>query len=304
MNKKKMKYYIIGGSLAILICGSVFVTYKTLHNKDVDQAIMRTETQKKINKQVDDVIKKDKTLTDAEKKKMSEDEKAYSVMGDSYAKVKNTVKLGDPNSSEYPKEKTDELYKELIGKAEVANIDRGDYEGILNEIEATARSYRFYEEYNWKIANVYHDANLLNETSDVKDPTGKGYLVSQMTDPQMFVIGTLMIPEEARRNVITDKTSLSPSFSGPVRIREVKKYNLEKDTLPKDSIIDDMFDRVFSMQNIYKITFEIEGHAMIAYVAQFPDGGLQFYTMQKVGDEYVPYRTVQYWIDLDKQLKK
>lgn len=281
------KAQIIGivGIFVICIAGSCFMMFK--HSNLKDKEIPLTETEKEMQQIAEE------NLSDEDKEILSKDEQLALSMGDFMNKFENTLKLGKETKPEHPQTQTSVFYKELIREAESAN-----YLDILSLIEKKATQYKFHEEYNWCIGNVYYDATLMKATLDVSEDM-KGYMVKNMKDPSMLLIGTLMIPEKSRRDVIVNTDSLSPIFDGAVRIKKHEEVLVKEDEDFEDDFMNIILTETFSVNKIHKFSFEVENNPLIAYIVEHNDGTLEFITIKKDGDYECYYQTIQYWMQFD-----
>lgn len=290
MNKNKLIIFLSVGAIATLMSISGVILYKNIKMND-QQVNTQTETQ--INKDVNETLKNDEVLTQEEKDDMEQEDKNKYIMGESYAEFENSLKLGDAKSPEYPKEQTETFYRELCKLAETAN-----YVDIVNKIEEKAQRYKFHEDYNWKIGNLYLDANVMIGSLTVPMEQ-KGYMISNLKDPYMLLIGTLMIPEEARRDVIKEVTSLSPIFDGAVNIKNTEVLDNKSD----DPYVQNIYKKDSSVKEVYKINFKVENNPLIAYIVRYENGVCSFNTIVLDGNYENTYKPISYWIELDEKIK-
>lgn len=284
MLNKKYKLKIILFSTAFVLFGliSSISVYNQINNNHNNN---KGETQKKIDTDIQKELNKN-NLSPEEKSKMNEREKLLKTYGENANKIINSVKLGEDNNKEFPKEDTNKLYNNLIKLAQNANYDK-----VLDRVDKELETYKFKEEYNWKIGNVYSDANIMLSTLTAPIQ-GKGYMVKNLKDPNMLLIGTLMIPEESRRDVILEKTSLSPIFDGPVTI-------LSSETLDtKDSVYAEISTKIEHFKDIYKINFKIENFLLYAYIIDSGEENPLFYKIVNDECNETPYKDINYWISL------
>lgn len=283
---KKQKILLVGGIICLLMI-SVFSSLfffglgdSSNVNKEFD-----TETEEQINTDVDDIIDNNESLTTEEKEdlKNQELEEKGNLLGQEFINYQDAIKIGEEDKKEFPKEKSDELYKQLITMAQKA-----DYLNIVDTIEAELKDYRFYEEYNWKIGAIYYDSTVMLGvlTAPVE---GQGQMVKTMRDPVMLTIGTLMIPERSRRDVILNEESLSPIFEGQVKIIS---YTEAPDD---DKYVDEIYDNAGSVNKIFKIDFAVEDTPLHAYVYVTDSGKANLYRITSDEDVKHPFRTINYW---------
>ena len=289
-NVKNDKIKIIGVVSVFILCiiGSFFLMFKTMNLKEKD--VSKTKTEQDMQDIVDEVI------DDEDKAILSKEEQLGLVMGDFMSKYENSLKLGQETNPEYPEKDSQLFYNELIKKAETA-----EFNTILTMIEEKASKYKFHEEYNWKIGNLYYDATLMTATLDA--PTeNKGLMVKNMKDPTMLMIGTLLLPEESRRTVIGDLESLTPIFDGAVVVKNHEVVEVNEEEEFEDDFMDIILTETFSVSKIHKYNFEVELNPLIAYIVEHEDGTLEFFTIKQDGDYECFYKTISYWLKIDESL--
>lgn len=289
-NLKNDKRKIVGivSVFIVCICGSFFLMFKTMNLKDKD--VPKTQTEQEMQDIADEVI------SDEDKEILSSEEQMALAMGDFMNKYENSLKLGKETSPEYPEKESNVFYKELLKKAETA-----EFPTILSMIEEKASKYKFHEEYNWKIGNLYYDATLMIATLDAP-VENRGHMVKNMKDPTMLMIGTLLLPEESRRAVIGDVESLSPIFDGAVVIKNHEIAEVNEEATFEDDFMDIILTETFSVSKIHKYNFEVELNPLIAYIVEHEDGTLEFFTIKQDGDYECYYKTISYWLQLDEKL--
>lgn len=291
-NLKNDKIKIIGivSVFIACICGSFFLIFKTMNLKDKD--VPKTQTEQEMQDIADEVI------SDEDKEILSSKEQMALAMGDFMNKYENSLKLGRETNPEYPETDSKLFYNELVKKAETA-----EFPTILSMIEKKASKYKFHEEYNWKIGNLYYDSTLMIATLDAPFES-RGHMVKNMKDPTMLMIGTLLLPEESRRAVIGDVESLSPIFDGAVVIKKHEIVEINEETELKDDFMDIILTETFSVKKIHKYNFEVELNPLIAYIVEHEDGTLEFFTIKQDGNYECYYKTIGYWLELDEKLNK
>lgn len=299
LNNKKDKIKIILMIVAFITCliGSIFSLahpFKDKKNKSEEQL---TQTEEKMNKVVDETMEEDNYFTEEEKEALSKEDKLHFAMGDFAQRYEEALKLGNDENKEFPKTESNTLYKNLLKKAETA-----EYNEILNQIEEKTKKYKFHEEYNWKIGNLYYDATLMMSTFSV-EAEGKGEMVNNLKDPSMLLIGTLFIPETSRRVIIQDSQSLSPVFDGSVTINKHEEILQGEASKYKDNFIEENLSD-FTYYKLHKFYFSIEQNPLIAYIMESESGKLEFFSIQKDGEYDCSYKTKSYWIQLDEKLDK
>lgn len=290
-NTKKIKLKIIGLIFIFGICMISSVYFMSNFMKSKEKKTFETKTEEEMKKIVNEMLNSDDDNV------LSDEDKYALVFGEFMNRYENSLKLGKETNKEYPKEKSDVFYNNLIKKAETA-----EYTDILQEIESKAHSYKFHEEYNWKIGNLYYDATLMNEVINTENEN-KGQMVKNMKDPTMLLIGTMFLPEEARRVVISDLDSLSPIFDGAVSIKKHEEKEVKEDEDFEDDFMNIILTESFSVEKIHRFEFEVENTSLLAYIVEHEDGSLEFYTIKQNGNYECHYKSIRYWIEIDNALK-
>lgn len=294
MNKKQKVLLISVFVVLILlsIIGSFTLFYKNTGGGS-KKSEFSTETESNLNKDVNEQIENNKNLTDEEKEELKDkdlEEKANVTLGQQYIVYKDAIKLGEENKKEYPKEKSDDFYKQLLYMAQKA-----DYLRITQTVEEEMKTYKFHEEYNWKIGNVYYDSTIMLGvlTAPIE---GQGEMVKNMKDPVMLTIGTLMIPEKSRRSVILNEESLSPIFEGAVSISDSKEVTEDMG----DKYVIEIYNNAGSVKTVLKIDFSVENTPLHAYVYITDSGKPSLFKIVADEDVQHPFRTISYWKEILK----
>lgn len=292
----KQKTMIILASIAFLLLmgSSMFFFFKTL-NAGKNNETPKTEEQQKIDEEIENAINKNESLTDKEKEELTTEEKESIALGEEYANKQGVLTLGESHKKEYGETESNALYKQLIILSQ-----RASYIDIVNRVDELLNKYKFTEEYNWKICNVYLDANVMINVKSNTLEGQPGYMVSNLKDPYMLLTGTLMLPEKERRAVIKEYSSLSPIFEGEVVIKETKI--LTHETKDKDAQGKMIIEKESSLKELYKIKFEVEKNPLIAYICKYSNGAISFKMIVADGEYDYPYKPISYWMNLDKIL--
>lgn len=287
---EKYKIILVIAVFAVCFIGSAIVMVKSFNNDDKKDL---TQTEQEMQEITNEKIEDTDFFTDEEKSALSEEDKLNFAMGDYTQKYNSALKLGEDSNIEYPESESDRFYKDLLSKAQSSQFNE-----IITMIDEKAYTYKFHEEYNWKIGDLYYDSMVL--IASLEAPIeGKGHMIKNLKDPNMLVIGTLLIPEESRRAVISSKESLSPIFSGNVKLRNNEVIEIMDAEKNEDVYLRECYNNTLGVYRIHKITLEIEQKSLNAYILEFEDGSYEFYTLQKDGDYECSYRTIQYWLDID-----
>lgn len=268
-----------------------FKTWKNTSNK-TNNTQNGVDIEEPVDDEIENLINEDENFTEEEKEELSKEEKEGIIYGEELGDKNSVLTLGDVNNKEYSKELSNVLYKDLITLAQ-----RASYVDIISKIDELKERYKFTEDYNWKICNIYLDANVMVNIKNNDVDGQKGYMVSSLKDPYMLLISTLMLPEKERREVIRETSSLSPMFEGEVTIGETKIYtneNKEEDVQAKIII-----DNELSLKELYQIRFSIEGNPLIGYVVKYSNGAIALKTIVSDGEYEHPYKPISYWMNLD-----
>lgn len=292
--KQKNILILTGIALVLTMSLSVFFLVKDLKKKDVEIDNNEVTGSQTIDEEVNNVIEntEDIPLTEEELEEMSQEDKNNFILGESIGQSENAIKLGNKNSPEYGKEMSNSLYQQLLQLAQSAS-----YIDIVNRVDEVSKKYKLTEDYNWKIGDIYLDATVMISAKD-SEKGQMGYMVSNLKDPYMLLIGTLMLPERERREVIKETGSLSPIFEGVVSVGETTIITHEdKESDINASLI---FKSESSVKELYKIKFQLEGNPLVAYIIRYNNGRIAFKTINLDGDYPNGYKTISYWMNLDK----
>lgn len=288
MKNKKILIIIAGLTILVGIGMSIYMVNKSSH-KNSETTFVDNMSESEVN----DTIKALTEFTDEQIEALSNEEKDQFLTGDGYQAYIGAYKIENDNN-EYPEEQSAVLETQLKAYAEKA-----DYQAIIDTINEKRRSYKFTESYNLNIASIFHDAQIMMALKDY-DYIKQGEVAKSMLNPEMLVSGTLMLEEKSRRGVITDKDSLSPIFSGTVKI-------IEHEIITEDSeegIIGRIFNLCIGATCIHKITFEIENKQLIAYVAEYSDKTLEFYGMYAPDGVETYYQPISFWEQIEEDTMK
>lgn len=287
MNKNKLLLILLGTGIFIGIGLSVWTFFKVPAN------INATHMEKK-DIELNEKVEETTGMKQEEIDKLTKDEKEGLVYGEikTYSDGKFRLQNG---KEEYPEMDARNLLNELVNHAEVASYDK-----IISEVKSKIEKYNFTEGTNLTIASMYHDASLMVTTLTVPEFQA-GKLAKGMKDPQMMVIGTLMLPEKPRRTVITDKNSLSPIFEGAVKIKSHE--TLKGDTTEPNAV--KAFNSTVGAEFIHKIEIELEGkNNLYAYVLEYRNATLEFYGLYAPEGKQYHYQDIKFWENIDNAYEK
>lgn len=285
---------LIIGLLAVGIISGIGLTYWfTFHSHPQKVKTDSKISQKKIgdkNKDVGTVT----GLSPEQINKLTDKQKEQYIDGQGKLYLEKKFKINNKNNTEFPDGQNDSLIKQYLEYASFA-----DYNKIIEDMKPKVAKYNFTVGTNLKIAGIYHDASLMVTSLTVpREQAGK--IAKGMVEPDMMVIGTMMLPELSRRSIITDKDSLSPIFKGNVKIIKTEVLNGDTKDL-KGKIV---FGSCTGAKDIYKITFEIEKNTLIAYVAEFDDATLEFFGVYAPEGKEYHYQNIKFWEQQDANTQK
>lgn len=203
--------------------------------------------------------------------------------------------IGEDKNEEYPEESGDRLYFALLEKFTNAN-----YDSIKSEFDNLLATYKFTESYNYRIANLYHDMQILSS----KNSLDSSELLSTLYDPSVYVIQTMSLFPEDRYEIIEDKSVPLIQTSVAATIQEV---NIETVSITSDNY-KDMYKRVFNRYvsatddplytlDVVKITFTDGTDVFDAYVAINVDKSCNLYTI-------VPQNTEKTYQTLSQKIEE
>ncbi|WPS85470.1 hypothetical protein SMD22_02225 (plasmid) [Brevibacillus halotolerans] len=149
-------------------------------------------------------------------------------------------------------------------------------------------------------------ANLVPPTEEQKATGDHGEMIefdgmvgilNSIKDPENALLGTLVLNDRYRAEVILEQSSLNPIFSEGVRI-------LSKSTEKTGDIYVDVFNMYSDAKILHKLDFEIEGYHLIGYVIEFADGYSKVYKILPAKGVKPPYKTVLQWKKIYSLIEK
>lgn len=292
MNLKNNKLVI--GLLSVgIVSGIGLSAWFTLHSpldksKANSQATVQSAEEK--NKKVEEAS----GLSADEVSKLTDKQKDDYINGQGQVFIEGKYKIYNKNNQEYPEDKSQALVKQYMDYASVASYDK-----VVDDMKTKVDKYNFTTGANLDVAGIYHDATIMLSTLTVPQVQA-GKIAKDMQDPNMMVVGTMMLPELARRSVILDKSSLTPMFTGAVKIDSTE----ELDGTTKDSKAQVVFNSCVGAMKVYKITFEVEKNPLIAYIAQYDNATLDFYGVYAPEGKTYYYQTISFFEQQDENTQK
>lgn len=300
MIKNKKIIIFIVGAIVIMITISGIITYN-MFKSQFSNANNMTNTEKQM------VENATKDMTEDEKQNVDSDTAVKAQMSQTYMRYETAYKFGDKQLPECPKEVSDTIYKNYCILAQTA-----DFKTIISNIEEEKKRYKFYEDYNWKIGDIYLDSNVILSTQDDDiSNSQKSYMIKNLKDPNMLLIGALMMPEKAKRTIFPDANSLAPIFSGGVSIKDteiIKMKDIKDVQNIKDFTLRTIVEKDESdIISVHKISFQIEGHSLVGYLMEYDSGSYSLYSIQKdesAKNDNIPYKTIAYLIEMEGNSNK
>lgn len=144
------------------------------------------------------------------------------------------------------------------------------------------------------LANI--PSNEEESASQLVDMQGIKNIMSNIKDPELLFLGVLKLDPLVRAEVILNKDSLNPVYEGIPHI--LKMDEEEGDFLEEIRIL------YPDIQTLHRILFEIEGNQLFAYIMEYPDGKLVFYSIRNLPDRITPYKTISEWEKIFEKIRK
>lgn len=297
MDSKKIKLIIVGAiSLCLIGIGGykVFVSHNNKPKVEVENNLP-TDRKPTIKDKVNYSEIKDNQGNKVDSKK-----KLNTVDSDVAIFEGNKLIIGN-GDKEFPEDKSNDLLSSL--KIYASNVD---YDQILAKVQPYLDEYRFSLGKNQEIAKMYNDASLMLSTKTASD-LDKGKIAKAMRDIEMKTVGSLMLPEISRENLLIDQNSLDPIITGKVQIISDEILDLNNLNTIKDEDrdkVDDIIQNCDNLLALNKLKIKVDkDYTLNVYVVTNMDDTIDIYGFYAENGETVPYQTVSYWKDMNKQLK-
>ena len=184
----------------------------------------------------------------------------------------------------------DNFNSEIIGYSEKA-----DFTTAIDEIKEFKESYSLNNINKKKIDNLEFDITSIIATLTV-DESQRGKIIKNLKTPELLLLGTLFSSEKSRRDIITDKLSLSPIFDGQANILNIDKV-LANDTNDNKVIFIKSNNDI--AESVYKIDFAIENNKLTAYIIETSADTLELYGIYTPEGETNYYQTIEFWESID-----
>ena len=219
----------------------------------------------------------------------------FTTCGDEYIDYSNAYLVGDDENKEYLKSNSESLYFKLLD-----DLSQGNYDGILSQLETILDTYKFTEEYNYKIANIYHDILILKNNIDIGN-TSSSDILSELYDPCVYTIETMKLFIDDRYNIIEDKNSPYLFDSAIITIKDIE---IKEISINSEEYKDNLYKMIFNRYSIAKddplysvivnkilFTDNVNKEEFYAYVIKNNDKSCAFYTI-KPSDKTKTYETI------------
>ena len=148
------------------------------------------------------------------------------------------------------------------------------------------------------LGHVHHEGEK-EPDGEVADEQGRASTIGLIQDPEMSLLGTLVIDHKSRGTYILYKESLNPIFTTPrIAVGEIVS-NPEGDKMYAE------IQKVYkNVQNVTRMEFQLDGHWLYGYVITFKDGKTGLHSIQEVERGSTPYKTVSHWEAVYKALER
>ncbi|AMN31400.1 hypothetical protein BFS06_11930 [Clostridium perfringens] len=296
---KKIKYIIVAlVSLGVLgVVGTSYFAFKSKNKTKNNSEIVNTlpdDKKSTIQERVDysDIKNKDGNS-------IKKEEKGSMVNSDVAIYENNKLILGN-GDKEYPNDKAKKLLGQL--KLYASNIE---YDKIINAVRPYINDYRFSLGDNQEIATMYNDASLMLSIKLASD-SAKGTIAKAMRNVEMKAVGSLMLPELSREELIIDQNSLTPIISGKPVIVSNEVINLNDKSKIKEEDkekVEDIIENCDKLLSLHKLTLNLDKKNKVsAYMVCNLDGTVDIYGFYALNGAKTPYQTVAYWKEINKKI--
>lgn len=213
-----------------------------------------------------DVWNKDYTIEDILK----------SYCGSEFIEFENAYLLGDDKHEEYSEKMSETTYLAVLKQ-----ISDFKYSAALKSLDTILDTYKFTESYNYKLANVYHDLQILNTANELDDVD----VLKKLYDPAVYTIETMRLFVTERYDIVEDKNSPALYDSTIIDVNNVEWITVSTDTENYKDFYKKIFDFYLGTDaphdslKIAKITFTSHDDTFDAYVAILNDKSCKFYSI-------------------------
>lgn len=200
------------------------------------------------------------------------------TLGDEYKNFTNRYLLGNDSNEEYPKESVEKTYYSMLTKCESL-----EYETILKNMDEILDKYKFTEAYDEKLANLYHDVQILNTDTNLSDIE----ILETLYDPSVYIIQSMLLFMDDRYEIIQDKNSPALYETNAIKITNVENLKINKNSENFKELYDTMY-RIYlgkdsnDFMDLYKITFTVEDNNFEGYIIKTSDKNCHFYSFKSI----------------------
>ena len=185
--------------------------------------------------------------------------------------------IGKDSNENYPKQKVDKFYYELLN-----DILNKNYNECINKIDKELKQYKFTSKYNKKIANIYHDTQILMN----KDSFDTTDILTNLYDPAVYTINIMQLSKQKQKELIADTNFKYIENFEKIQIKNIEENNISiTDSKYKDiyKTIYDYYapttdDPLYTL-TISKIEFTYQNNNYFAYVLINVNKSCNLYTI-------------------------
>lgn len=200
--------------------------------------------------------------------------------GSKYLSFSNAYLIGDEDNKEFPKESVQSTYIRLLNK-----IADEKYDSVSEELNTLLEKYKFTEPYNYKLANLYHDIEILNSETNLEDTE----VLDNIYDSGVYTILTMKLFTEDRYKMIEDKNSPALYASTVINIKDISSIEV----YPTNKNYKDLYEKMYKFYtngledssykiDITKVTFTVDNEEFYAYLATLFGHVCKFYKIDAV----------------------
>lgn len=152
--------------------------------------------------------------------------------------------------------------------------------------------HKLYEDGSYLIHFQYTDENVDGHAGSVESVK---HVLEGIRDPEMALLGTLLLGVETRNQVIPSVDSINPAFEGIVNV-------LEKSVETEGRYFDE-YSKMYDVNKLHRIDFVLETNHLYAYVVENSEGYSKLIEIREAEEGTTPYLTIQEWKDLMNSMK-
>lgn len=197
---------------------------------------------------------------------------------------KNEVTYTEGNHGEYSQENSLTSYNNAILKAQ-----RGDFEGVLNDITKIKAEYKLTKDYNKDLINVYMDANVIKNIKSMEIPEQEQSLYDGMNDLKMKSIGFFWLSNRAKALTTIKNDSICPEALKTIEFQDYEVKDLNKVNENDDTYIKELQTSLnTSGYYLNSIKDEIEPNVYICYL-QADKIPITMYLVKRLDNLWIMY---------------